>query len=366
MQPTRRKAQRKQYLSAFLIIPQHYCRQPHKIYHFATAATRHQASGWEVIGLRPHAVMPFLAGRRAKPRAKGIQFIFLVAALALRYLFRNNTSRYSAVETTAQKIDNDHDDRPFVAIVSCITSSTDRFFYKSDQLLREKLLPSIYTTISHDELGKYRVEIIFGYDEGDVYWQQQSNQDVITNSFRDSPHHIPVDFVSLQKDKTRLNHIPFNELCQISYDRGAKYLVRINDDTHFISRGWLTLTINTLQSFSPPNIGVVGPICKGDASEDREILTHDMTYLPFHLAIFGTYYPDVFDNYYIDDWMSHVYSANRTRRLMGWEVMHNTQAFGTRYTPSFSQDQFLEEEVKKGREKVQSFIDANRFTFTEK
>ena len=302
-----------------------------------------------------------------------MRFILLVVVLSLsiltRYFFRikapRDVSHDARVETTARKTGIDHDDRPFIAIVSCITSSTDRFVYKTDQLLREKLLPSIYTTISYDELAKYRVELIFGYDEDDAYWQQQTNQDVITESSSEKHRHIPVYFVSLKKDKARPNHIPFNELCQISYDRGVKYLVRINDDTHFITPGWLTLAIDTLRSFSPPNIGVVGPICKGDASEDREILTHDMTYLPSHLAIFGTYYPDVFDNYYIDDWMSHVYSANRTRRLAGWEVMHNTQAFGTRYTPSFSQDQFLEGEVKKGREKVQNFIDASRFTDTK-
>ena len=296
---------------------------------------------------------------------------FLAIAILLMFwakvLVGNRVVKRDGTHSTMHKLnDVGGDGKPFVAIVSCITSNTDRFMYKTDQLLREKLLPSIHNTISDEELAKYRVEVILGYDEGDPYWEQQSNQEVVITNLDDSLNHIPLTFISLKKDSGRPNHIPFNELCQTAYNQGVQYLVRINDDTHFITQGWLTLAINTLQSFSPPNVGVVGPKCKGDASEQRQILTHDMTYLPYHLAIFGTYYPDVFDNYYLDDWISKVYAEKRTKQLDGWEVVHNTQAFGTRYTPSFDQDRYLDEEVERGKRLVESFIDAMAFKSVNK
>lgn len=249
-----------------------------------------------------------------------------------------------------------HNTKPFVAIVSCIKSKSDRLSHRPGEILKERLLPSIHRTISVDERAHYRVEVLLGYDEDDDYWLQHSNQEALVENQNHIHQSIPVSFISLPKDDSRPNRIPFNELCKVAHDSGATYLVRINDDTHFITPGWLTLAIQTLQSFSPPKVGVVGPTCKGDASAEREILTHDMTYLPFHLAIFDTYYPEVFDNYYVDDWISQVYGANRTKRLNGWEVVHDIEAYGTRYTPTFSQNRFLDAEVEMGKKRVEEFV----------
>ncbi|KAL3793654.1 hypothetical protein HJC23_010226 [Cyclotella cryptica] len=259
-------------------------------------------------------------------------------------------STYRSLESLSFKT------KPFVAIVSCIKSKSDRVRHRPGEILKERFLPSIRRTISVEELSQYRVEVILGYDEDDDYWQQHSNQDAVVANDNQIQQPIPVSFISLPKDDSRPNRIPFNELCKVAYDSGAKYLVRINDDTHFVTPGWLTLAIQTLQSFSPPNIGVVGPTCKGDASGEREILTHDMTYLPFHLSIFDTYYPQVFDNYYVDDWISRVYGANRTKRLQDWEVVHDVEAYGTRYRPTFSQNQYLDEEVDAGKKRVEDFV----------
>ena len=79
-----------------------------------------------------------------------------------------------------------------------------------------------------------------------------------------------MSFVAIQK---RSKRIPFNELTRAAYDVGAKYIVKINDDTEFVTSGWITLATKELQSFNPLNIGVVGPTCNQD---NLEILTHDM------------------------------------------------------------------------------------------
>lgn len=137
-----------------------------------------------------------------------------------------------------------------------------------------------------------------GFDD-DIFWQLAAAQDAVIANEESRQQPIPVTFISIPIDPSRPNRIPFNELVQAAFEKGAKYLVRINDDTWFDTSGWITLAIQTLQSFSPPDVGVVGPSCKGDSSAVRSIMTHDMTYLPHHLAIFGTYYPPVFDNWYI-------------------------------------------------------------------
>ncbi len=80
--------------------------------------------------------------------------------------------------------------------------------------------------------------------------------------------------------------------------------MRINDDSESTTTSWITAATSALKSFSPPNVGVVGPICK---QGNKGIMTHDMVYAPTHLSIFGTYYPKEFDNYYVDDWITRVY-----------------------------------------------------------
>ena len=272
---------------------------------------------------------------------------------------KSSSSSSSAEERKIEfPTDEDTTYKPFIAIVSCITSNTDRHTHTIDDLLINKLLPSIHATISHEELDRFHVEILFGYDDTDEYWRETLHQQALLTTNNDG-RRIPISFIPLKKDGDRPYHIPFNELCQKAYDRGVHYLVRINDDTYFLTNDWLTLAVNTLQSFDPPNVGVVGPSCVGDASQEREILTIDMTYLPYHMVIFDNmYYPEVFDNYYIDDWISRVYDVNnRTRRLKEWEMRHDTQAYGTRYRPSFGQDEYLEDEVEKGRKRVESFVE---------
>jgi hypothetical protein len=222
--------------------------------------------------------------------------------------------------------------------------------------LREKLLPSIHRTILDEEQSKYRVELFLGFDD-DIFWQLAAAQDAVIANEESRQQPIPVTFISIPIDPSRPNRIPFNELVQAAFEKGAKYLVRINDDTRFDTSGWITLAIQTLQSFSPPDVGVVGPSCKGDSSAVRSIMTHDMTYLPHHLAIFGTYYPPVFDNWYIDDWISFVYGQNQTRKIKDWEVVHGQSAFGTRYRPSDEQHHYLREEINQGRAKIDRFVE---------
>lgn len=239
---------------------------------------------------------------------------------------------------------------PFIAIVCCIKS----FGYDPAFSLERILIPSIHQTLTAHEREAFRVELILGYDEDDAFWQDRANQlDAVHNGNHQAEDPIPVSFLSIRKKAGRENLIPFNELCQAAYDYGATYIVRVNDDTQFISPRWATLAIRTLQQYSPPNVGVVGPTCH---EGNTKILTHDMVHAPSHLQIFDTYYPTVFDNYYVDDWISRVYGNERTKMMEDWVVIHHLHMYGTRYKPSFSQDNYLNDTIKEGQAAIQHFL----------
>ena len=244
--------------------------------------------------------------------------------------------------------------RPFVAIVSCIKSPPRTNKGGGLQLdpadyLEHSLLASIYKTITQQERSYYRVEIILGYDDDDEYWKRSKNHQLLPRAHGEPLNvgePIPISFVSIRRERFRPNRIPFNVLCQAAYDYGATYIARINDDIRFTTPGWITLATQTLQSFSPANIGVVGPVCKAN---DR-ILTHDFVHAPSHYSIFDTYYPDEFDNWFIDDWMTYVYGAERTRKLSGWEVIHHLMR--TRYDVDAESGAMLDRLIKEGRGRI--------------
>jgi len=140
-----------------------------------------------------------------------------------------------------------------------------------------------------------------------------------------------------------------------AFSRGADYLVRTNDDTEFTSNGWMSLAADVLQKYEPPNVGVVGPTCH---QGNTIIMTHDMVHRT-HLQIFPTYYPVVFHNWYIDDWISRVYGSTRTTKMRNWEVIHHTD-LGTRYTAALNDASFLDGELLSGGSRINAFIKSSQ------
>jgi hypothetical protein len=147
----------------------------------------------------------------------------------------------------------------------------------------------------------------------------------------------------------------------------------VSDDTEFITGEWTSLAVSALSGLSPPNVGVVGPVCD---QGNNAILTHDFVHVN-HWRIFGYYYPPVFDNWWIDDWITRVYKvcmcllcfvlrggrvlfvacpmvcpvirlhgsmssqSPRTLIVRSWHVVHHTSAHGTRYSVNQKQKDSL-------------------------
>ena len=125
---------------------------------------------------------------------------------------------------------------------------------------------------------------------------------------------------------------------------------RINDDTQFVSP-WLAEALRTLRSYTPPNVGVVGPTCH---EGNTRILTHDLVHRT-HLDIFEHYYPPIFSDWWMDDWITHVYSPSRTRRGP-FVVRHRIGHQGTRYEVDQSHEQQLQSELASGRRRVERWL----------
>jgi hypothetical protein len=247
---------------------------------------------------------------------------------------------------------------PLVAIVCCTKSTKTR---KVADFIEHHLLPSIYRTISLEERAKFRVELMLGYDHDDDYWRLENNHQLSPKNdkgvvlFNDHDP-IPIKFFSIRKDPNndRPDRIPFNELCQAAFDYGATYILRVNDDTEFLTAGWVTAATQALASFSPPNVGVVGP---DDLPLHQPFLTHDMVHAPTHYSIFDSYYPNDFDNYFVDDWIANVYGKERTVKVNGWEIFHHHKVFCgasrcERYKPSYRQKNMLKELLIDGRDRL--------------
>lgn len=142
----------------------------------------------------------------------------------------------------------------------------------------------------------------------------------------------------------------FNFVLRAAYEDGADYLCRVNDDTEFVTP-WASQSIDLLLSFQPPNVGVVGPICN---EGNTKILTHDFVHRT-HLDIFDFYYPPVLSDWWLDDWITHVYGPQRTRQGP-WLVRHLLYVHGTRYQVDYSRERKLMGELQDGRRRLKNWL----------
>ena len=99
----------------------------------------------------------------------------------------------------------------------------------------------------------------------------------------------------------------FNEMARAAYHIGADFLYRINDDIEFRDNFAEKYT-KTLTGLSLP-YGVVGPTSVG---KEYFILTVDFVHRT-HMEIFdGNYYPPALYDWWMDNWISHVYGYRRS------------------------------------------------------
>lgn len=231
---------------------------------------------------------------------------------------------------------------PVIAVgMACTTRGTG--VKHIDQLALFKFtLPSIARTTEKQFV--YRVYVV--HDSDDVFFEEHSA--AITARIKQMPS-LSVRVLSFNNSL----HKPgpaMNFAMRAAHNDGADYLYRINDDTE-MQDPFASSAISTLQSLTPPLVGVVGPRC---AQGNTKIFTHDFVHRT-HLNIFTTYYPVALTDWWLDDWITHVYGDDRTVRGK-FTVTHHIKQHGTRYTVTGSNMKLLDGEVQKGKDIIARFL----------
>lgn len=296
-------------------------------------------------------------------RAKTIQLIIVSAVAICCFFFSASlTSVYTewddlSLKTTIKAVgnssysddDSEEESQIVVAVVAC-TKSKDIWKSVNATTLHNILIPSIERTVTPSEKEHVRVELVVGFDDNDVFWNNPHNRKELQAATR-----IPISFLSVPKQPNRPFRIPFNEVCRASYEYGADFIARVNDDSEFITPGWITKSVHRLSQYNPPWVGVVGPTCR---QGNTKILTHDFVHRT-HIDIFDDYYPDEFDNWWIDDWITYVYGPKRTTKLPDWEMFHHTSKHGQRYEVNQSLKSNLKTTLRRGVQQIEAFVSTN-------
>lgn len=229
--------------------------------------------------------------------------------------------------------------------ICAATHSKSNWRSLDDTTLKKLLIPSIERTISSSDRSKYDFHLYLAADHDDDFWLKNKNN-VKTPLWLT----VHIGFYEVATHK-----IPFNPMMRAAYTDGAEYMVRINDDSEFITPNWVSKGVNKLASYDPPNVGMVGPNCR---EGNTKIMTHDMVHRT-HLDIFENYYPEVFSAWWIDDWISKVYGPQRSTKIMDWTVKHHVNKHGTRYKVQGHEKHFLEKELKKGKARIKQWLSSN-------
>lgn len=240
--------------------------------------------------------------------------------------------------------------RPIMAVCACTRSKSDWKHFPQTAVARY-LIPSLERTVTPVERDTYDMRLYICHDDDDMFWERHKKEIQV-------PDWLTLE-VLVYKKQTK-HKIPFNPFMRDVYESGAEYMTRINDDTEFITSGWVSNAIAQLKKMD--NVGVVGPTCRGG---NQAILTHDMVHRT-HLEIFDTYYSDVFSAWWVDDWITRVYEPGRMVKMRDWVVKHHTGMHGTRYTPQMNEEKFVGDEVRKGQERLKRWLNTNVITGLER
>jgi len=235
--------------------------------------------------------------------------------------------------------------------VAVVISSTTRGITDmrwENLALSSIMLPSLRKTLEPE----YTYTLYVGVDSDDEFYTSEENR---AHLVKIAGNDLEVVIESYPRVP---NRIPFNEILKRAFEDGNEYIARMNDDTEFVTPLWTTMAITELASGTPPNVGVVGPVVQGPKNVNHKILTHDMVHRT-HMEIFKcVYYPTVFENIWIDDWITGVY-AHRARALWDWKVHHHTGRHGTRYAVKKSLEASLKKEIDLGANEIERWIQSN-------
>ena len=190
-----------------------------------------------------------------------------------------------------------------IAFIVPVCSRGQKWTSVTDSPIVKTFLSSAMNTIAPEDFDSYDFECYIGFDDDDVYFTDENNRDTIKKAFiakaSGANGRIVPSFHSFSDTK----HNPcrcWNHLAQIAVDNGADYLYQTGDDVNINTKGWATVFVSALESTG--NVGVAAPRDLGYYGLYTQSFVHKR-----HIEIMGTYFPENFKNWYIDDFTTGVY-----------------------------------------------------------
>jgi hypothetical protein len=234
-----------------------------------------------------------------------------------------------------------------VCVLIPVSSRGQNWKHAEDSFVVQMALQNARKTT---EVPLYNYTFYVGYDRGDAFFDNASTMADLHRWFADNvglnSSWVHMRTASISNPLQKPGPI-MNTLSQEAYQDGCEYMYRINDDTEFLTQ-WTSEFIRALQSFSPPNRGVVGPTCH---EGNDAILTHDFVHRG-HLDLFGTHYPPELTDWWLDDWISSVYGPQSTLKLKNVVVKHHV--LSTRYDITWKNKELLTKALQRGQSKVKA------------
>jgi hypothetical protein len=235
-----------------------------------------------------------------------------------------------------------------IGIIIPTTSNKRNFKHVSDIDFFKILMPGFLKNCSN----KYNYHFYLGIDHDDPFFLKES--DNIVAHFKEvteGKSNFRLRIETMYNLKGKVGAI-WSKLAKIAVDNKAEYLYQLGDDINILTSGWEDSFIHKLKAVN--NIGVTGPmdinlslICH----QNTNMLTQSFVHKT-HLDIFGTYYPEKIENWYIDDWISDVYKPDRYFMIKTIKVKN---AGGPpRYNAVKHDKNDLKKLVNEGKQKLKS------------
>ncbi|GMI60770.1 hypothetical protein ScalyP_jg10272 [Parmales sp. scaly parma] len=252
---------------------------------------------------------------------------------------------------------------PVIAICSGVTTRNigEADLHPGHLALFMRLMPTIINTYDCD----IDYVLVFGFDKGDRFYDTANGQmeietwltEKIAIPFAEAGVRIKFMYVEVANGLQKPGPV-FNSMLQQAYKGGADYYYRLNDDSELQHHGmlgtgfsWPKVFMGALHEWGPP-YGVIGP--HGGLPR---ILTHDFVHRT-HMDIFeGAYYPTKLVDWWMDDWISHVYGRRRTIKSTEYEVEHHTTHHGQRYTVDKGNERHLKGLITDGRRTIGEYAE---------
>lgn len=229
--------------------------------------------------------------------------------------------------------------KPKIAIL--ISSTSNKCNYnEAEDFIYFKHLDKCFVKNTKNEYS-----VFLGYDEGDKFFED--NHDKFSNLSK-SPMKV---FKYKNISKSNPCYI-WNKLYEQAYNEDFDYFLQMGDDNVIYTDGWDEIFIKDLKKND--GLGVTGFV----SPFKKMIITAFVS--KKHYEIFGYLYPEVFKNFYSDDWLDRVYKPNYTyynKDLLfrNLQVTYPKSQNG-RYIPLDFSDDEMDKLIKAGKSTINKHL----------